>query len=84
MKIRTKVKTLEWNKDEYLSVGYDTNNLGVYLIKGNTKEEAENILLRNLESEQMAHDLSMSIYIAKENNAPVFDIEAWIVEYKNR
>ncbi len=84
MKIRTKVKTLEWNKDEYLSVGYDTNNLGVYLIKGNTKEEAENILLRNLESEQMAHDLSMSIYIAKENNVPVFDIEAWIVEYKNR
>ena len=83
MKIRTKVKTLEWNKDEYLSVGYDTNNLGVYLIKGNTKEEAENILLRNLESEQMAHDLSMSIYIAKENNVPVFDIEAWIVEYKN-
>ena len=84
MKIRTKVKTLEWNKDEYLSVGYDTNNLGVYLIKGNTKEEAENILLRNLESEQMAHDLSMSIYIAKEHNVPVFDIEAWIVEYKNR
>ena len=84
MKIRTKVKTLEWNKDEYLSVGYDTNNLGVYLIKGNPKEEAENILLRNLESEQMAHDLSMSIYIAKENNVPVFDIEAWIVEYKNR
>lgn len=84
MKIRTKVKTLEWNQDEYLSVGYDTNNLGVYLIKGNTKEEAENILLRNLETEQMAHDLSMSIYIAKENNVPVFDIEAWIVEYKNR
>lgn len=80
MKIRTKVKTLEWNNNEYLSVGYDTNNLGVYLIKG----DAENIFLRNLESEQMAHDLSMSIYIAKENNVPMFDIEAWIKEYKNR
>lgn len=80
MKIRTKVKTLEWNNNEYLSVGYDTNNLGVYLIKG----DAENIFLRNLESEQMAHDLSMSIYIAKENNVPTFDIEAWIKEYKNR
>ena len=84
MKIRTKVKTLEWNNNEYLSVGYDTNNLGVYLIKGDIKEKAENILLRNLESEQMAHDLSMSIYIAKENNVPMFDIEAWIKEYKNR
>lgn len=84
MKIRTKVKTLEWNNNEYLSVGYDTNNLGVYLIKGDTKEKAENIFLRNLESEQMAHDLSMSIYIAKENNVPTFDIEAWIKEYKNR
>ena len=50
MKIRTKVKTLEWNNNEYLSVGYDTNNLGVYLIKGGTKEKAENIFLRNLES----------------------------------
>ena len=80
MKIRTKVKTLEWNNNEYLSVGYDTNNLGVYLIKG----DAENIFLRNLESEQMAHDLSMSIYIAKENNVPTFDIEAWIKEYKSR
>ena len=80
MKIRTKVKTLEWNNNEYLSVGYDTNNLGVYLIKG----DAENIFLRNLESEQMAHDLSMSIYIAKENNVPMFDIEAWIKEYKSR
>lgn len=80
MKIRTKVKTLEWNNNEYLSVGYDTNNLGVYLIKG----DAENIFLRNLESEQMAHDFSMSIYIAKENNVPMFDIEAWIKEYKNR
>ena len=80
MKIRTKVKTLEWNNNEYLSVGYDTNNLGVYLIKG----DAENIFLRNLESEQMAHDLSMSIYIAKENNVPTFDIDAWIKEYKNR
>ena len=80
MKIRTKVKTLEWNNNENLSVGYDTNNLGVYLIKG----DAENIFLRNLESEQMAHDLSMSIYIAKENNVPMFDIEAWIKEYKNR
>ena len=80
MKIRTKVKTLEWNNNEYLSVGYDTNNLGVYLIKG----DAENIFLRNLESEQMAHDLSMSIYIAKENNVLMFDIEAWIKEYKNR
>lgn len=84
MKIRTKVKTLEWNNNEYLSVGYDTNNLGVYLIKGDTKEKAENIFLRNLESEQMAHDLSMSIYISKENNVPTFDIEAWIKEYKNR
>lgn len=80
MKIRTKVKTLEWNNNEYLSVGYDTNNLGVYLIKG----DAENIFLRNLESEQMAHDLSMSIYIAKENNVPTFDIDAWIKEYKSR
>ena len=80
MKIRTKVKTLEWNNNEYLSVGYDTNNLGVYLIKG----DAENIFLRNLESEQMAHDFSMSIYIAKENNVPTFDIDAWIKEYKNR
>ena len=32
----------------------------------------------------MAHDLSMSIYIAKENNVPMLDIEAWIKEYKNR
>ena len=80
MKIRTKVKTLEWNNNEYLSDGYDTNNLGVYLIKG----DAENIFLRNLESEQMAHDLSMSIYIAKENNVPTFDIDAWIKEYKSR
>lgn len=80
MKIRTKVKTLEWNNNEYLSVGYDTNNLGVYLIKG----DAENIFLRNLESEQMAHDFSMSIYIAKENNVPTFDIDAWIKEYKSR
>lgn len=80
MKIRTKVKTLEWNNNEYLSVGYDTNNLGVYLIKG----DAENIFLRNLESEQMAHDLSMSIYIAKENNVLTFDIDAWIKEYKSR
>ena len=80
MKIRTKVKTLEWNNNEYLSVGFDTNNLGVYLIKG----DAENIFLRNLESEQMAHDFSMSIYIAKENNVPTFDIDAWIKEYKSR
>ena len=80
MKIRTKVKTLEWNNNEYLSVGYDTNNLGVYLIKG----DAENIFLRNLESEQMAHDFSMSIYIAKENNVLTFDIDAWIKEYKSR
>lgn len=82
MKIRAKTGVFNWNEGEYLSVGYDADNLFVYLIKGDIKHNAENQLIRKTEDVKMAHELSLSIYIAKENEIPVFDVEAWIDEYK--
>lgn len=82
MEIRMEDKIIKWNEGEYFSVGYDTENLFVSLIKGDIRKGARNQPICKLEDIAMAHDLSMSIYLAKQENVPVFDVEQWISEYK--
>lgn len=82
MKIRTKIGVFNLDDGEYLSVGYDTKNLFVYLIKGDMKNDAENKPICKMQDIKMAQDLSLSLFLAKENNIPVFDIEQWVNEYR--